>query len=190
MTKDYSPDRLDIKAFTQAGTPLQGQDTLAKYERLAQEAQGPEPDLTVNSVHWQVQGQLRAGAAETQEQAAEPWLHLTVQATLPMLCQRCLTPVEVPLEVDRWFRFVADEATAEAQDDDAEEDLLAMSREFDLHALIEDELLMDLPVVARHDECPVAVTMESSSEDFDAAEEEKPNPFDALSNFKADKPGH
>ena len=187
MTKEYSPDRLDIKAFAQAGAPLQGNDALLKYERLAQEAQGLHPDL---HVIWQARGELRAGAAETQDQAAQPWLHLTVQAALPMLCQRCLTPVEVPLEVDRWFRFVADEATAEAQDDDAEEDLLAMSREFDLHALIEDELLMDLPVVARHDECPVAVTMESSSEDFDAAEEEKPNPFDALSNFKADKPGH
>ena len=191
MTKDYSPDRLDIKAFAQASAHLQGADELSKYERLAQEAQGLQPDLTVN---WQIQGELRAGAADTdadiQGQAAEPWLHLTVQATLPMLCQRCLTPVVVPLEVDRWFRFVADEATAELLDDDAEEDLLAISREFNLRELIEDELLMGLPVVASHDECPVAVVMESSSEDFDAAEEEKPNPFAALSNFKASKPSH
>ena len=191
MTKDYSPDRLDIKAFAQAGAPLQGIDELSKYERLAHEAQALQPDLTVN---WQIQGELRAGAADTdadiQGQAAEPWLHLTVQATLPMLCQRCLTPVDVPLEVDRWFRFVADEATAELLDDDAEEDLLAISREFNLRELIEDELLMSLPVVASHEDCPVAVVMESSSEDFDAAEEEKPNPFASLSNFKADKPSH
>lgn len=187
MTKDYSPDRLDIKAFAQAGAPLQGNDALLKYERLAQEAQGLHPDL---HVIWQARGELRAGAAETQDQAAQPWLHLTVQAALPMLCQRCLTPVEVPLEVDRWFRFVADEATAELLDDDAEEDLLVISREFNLRELIEDELLMSLPVVASHEECPVAVVMESSSEDFDAAEEEKPNPFASLSNFKADKPSH
>ena len=183
MTKDYSPDRLDIKAFVQAGAHLQGHDALLKYERLVQEAQGLHPDLTVN---WQVRGELRA----VEGQAPESWLHLTVQATQPLLCQRCLSPVDVPLQVDRWFRFVADEATAEALDDETEEDLLAISREFDLHALIEDELLMELPVVARHDECPVPVTMESSSEDFDAAEEEKPNPFASLSNFKADKPSH
>ena len=36
----------------------------------------------------------------------------------------------------------------------SEEDLLALSREFDLHELIEDELLMALPVVPKHDECP------------------------------------
>jgi uncharacterized metal-binding protein YceD (DUF177 family) len=71
-----------------------------------------------------------------------------------MECQRCLTPVDVPLAVERSFRFVADEATAEALDDESEEDLLALSREFDLRELIEDELLMALPVVPRHDECP------------------------------------
>ena len=42
---------------------------------------------------------------------------LAVRATFPMTCQRCLAPVDVPLEVDREFRFVADEATAEALDD-------------------------------------------------------------------------
>ena len=183
MTKDYTPDRLDIKAFVQAGAHLQGHDVLLKYERLAQEAQGLHPDLTVN---WQVRGELRA----VEGQAPESWLHLTVQATQPLLCQRCLSPVDVPLQVDRWFRFVADEATAELLDDDAEEDLLAISREFNLRELIEDELLMSLPVVASHEDCPVAVVMESSSEDFDAAEEEKPNPFASLSNFKADKPSH
>ena len=191
MTKEYSPDRLDIKAFAQAGARLQGNDTLLKYERLAHEAQGLHPDL---HVIWQARGELRAGAADpdadTKGQPAQPWLHLTVQAALPMLCQRCLTPVEVPLEVDRWFRFVADEATAELLDDDAEEDLLGISREFNLRELIEDELLMGLPLVASHEECPVAVVMASSSEDFDAAEEEKPNPFASLSNFKADKPSH
>ena len=183
MTKDYSPDRLDIKAFVQAGAHLKGHDPLLKYERLAQEAQGMHPDL---HVAWQVQGQLR----NADSPAPEPWIHLTVQATQPLLCQRCLTAVDVPLEVDRWFRFVADEATAEALDDEVEEDLLAISREFDLRALIEDELLMALPVVPLHDECPVSVPMASSSEDFDAVEDEKPNPFAALTALKTDKPAH
>jgi uncharacterized protein len=62
-----------------------------------------------------------------------------------MECQRCLTPVDVPLDVERSFRFVADEATAEALDDECDEDLLALSREFDLRELIEDELLMACP---------------------------------------------
>ena len=60
-------------------------------------------------------------------------------------------PVDVPLDVERSFRFVADEATAEALDEECDEDLLALGREFDLRELIEDELLMALPVVPRHE---------------------------------------
>jgi uncharacterized protein len=181
MTKDYSPDRLDVKAFVQAGAQLNGHDSLLKYERLAQEAQGLHPDLYVD---WQAHGELRVLDGDVHQ----VWLHLKAQASFPMVCQRCMTPVDVPLEVDRSFRFVADEATAEALDDDVEEDLLALSREFDLHELIEDELLMALPVVPRHDACPVAVPMASSEDDFEAASAEKPNPFAALATLRVDKP--
>ena len=186
MTKEYSPDRLDVKAFVQAGATLTGHDSLLKYERLAQEAQGLHPDL---HVAWQARGELRHVASKGNEAGEQQWLHLTVQCSVPLLCQRCLTPVDVLLEVERSFRFVADEATAEALDDESEEDLLAISREFDLRELIEDELLMALPVVPVHDECPVPVIMASSDEDFEAVTEEKPNPFAALATLRMPKSG-
>ena len=190
MTKEYSPDRLDVKAFVQAGATLAGHDSLLKYERLAQEAHGLHPDLRVD---WQARGELRhaTSPATTPEDGAgeQQWLHLTVQCSVPLLCQRCLTPVDVPLAVERSFRFVADEATAEALDDEAEEDLLASSREFDLRELIEDELLMALPVVPLHEECPVPVNLASSDEDFEAVIEEKPNPFAALAGLGTSKSG-
>lgn len=59
------------------------------------------------------------------------------------------------LYVDRSFRFVPDEETAELEDDDSDEDVLALSSEFNLLELIEDELLMEVPVVPRHEVCPV-----------------------------------
>lgn len=177
MTKEFSPDRLDVKAFAQAGGHLAGNDSLLKYERLAQEAQGLHPDL---HVVWTADGTLEPESGGP----GRAWLHLRVRATVPMTCQRCLHPVDVPLHVERDFRFVADEATAEAHDDDCEEDLLAISREFHLRELIEDELIMALPVVPRHDECPEDVPMESSSEDFEEAEAQKVNPFAALASMK------
>ena len=186
MTKEYSPDRLDVKAFVQAGATLNGHDSLLKYERLAQEAQGLHPDLRVD---WQARGELRHTTSPDDGAGEQQWLHLTVQCSVPLLCQRCLTPVDVPLVVERPFRFVADEATAEALDDETEEDLLASSREFDLRELIEDELLMALPVVPLHDECPVPVDMAFSDEDFEAVQEEKPNPFAALAGLTTPKSG-
>ena len=164
-------------AFTDADDVRVGHEPLQAYERLIEEAQGPTDGLSVN---WTATGELRA-AASTE---GERWLHLAVDATLPLTCQRCLTPVSVLLESDRWFRFVADEATAEALDDEAEEDLLVESREFDLHALIEDELLMALPVVPLHDECPVEVKMAAVDADFEEAVAAKPNPFAALAGLQ------
>lgn len=177
MTKEFAADRLDVKAFAQAAGTLEGHDTLLRYERLAQEARGLHPDLHVD---WTARAELRNAAGGS----PSIWLWLDVQATLPMECQRCLTPVDVPLQVQRWFRFVADEATAEAQDEDSEEDLLVISREFNLRELIEDELLMALPVVPRHDECPQALPLSAADEGFEAANEEKPNPFAALASLK------
>ena len=181
MTKTFHPDRLDVKAFAQAGGHLAGHETLLKYERLAQEAQGLHPDLRVD---WYVDAELRPDGSD----GAQHWLHLRAEATVPMVCQRCLLGVDVPLQVKQSFRFVADEATAEALDDEVEEDLLALTRDFDLHALIEDELLMAVPVVPRHDECPTPVTLESSDEDFEEANAEKPNPFAALAGLRLEKP--
>ena len=182
MTKEFHPDRLDAKAFVLAGVRLEGHESLLKYERLAQEAKGLHPDLRVD---WVAVGEWRP---EVGNEAGQLWMHLQARADFPMVCQRCLGPVDVPLQVDQWFRFVADEATAEALDDESEEDLLALSREFDLRELIEDELLMALPVVPRHDECPDAVQLSVQSADFDAAQEEKTNPFAALAALKHDKP--
>ena len=183
MTKEFSPQRLDVKAFAQAGARLSGHESLLKYERLAQEAKGLHPDLLVD---WEAVGEVRTAV----DGVGQVWLHIKVRASFPMECQRCLSPVDVPLEVEREYRFVADEATAEALDDDFEEDLLAFSRDFDLHELIEDELLMALPVVPKHDECPTALPLASSDDDFEEANAEKPNPFAALAGLRKDGKEH
>ena len=183
MTKEFSPHRLDMKAFAQAGGRLSGHDSLLKYERLAMEAKGLHPDLLVD---WEALGEVRTAVGGV----GQVWLHIKVRASFPMECQRCLTPVDVPLELEREFRFVADEATAEALDDDCEEDLLALSRDFDLHELIEDELLMALPVVPKHDECPSAVPLAASEDDVEEANAEKPNPFATRAGLRKDGKGH
>jgi uncharacterized protein len=179
MTKEFTAHRLDMKAFALAGGRLAGHDSLLRYERLAQEAKGLHPDL---HVEWEASGEIRTALGGV----GQVWLQLNVRASFPMQCQRCLGPVDVPLDVDRAFRFVADEATAEALDDESEEDLLALSREFDLHELIEDELLMVLPVVPKHGECPINVPMASTDEEFEEANAEKPNPFAALARLRKD----
>ncbi|WP_280192182.1 YceD family protein [Delftia sp. PS-11] len=178
MSKEFSEARLDVRAFAQAEGQLQGQAPLSAFSRLAQDAAGQDGE-----VRWQADGELVAQAGGS----GHVWLHLQAEAVVPMTCQRCLTTARIPLEVHRSFRFVADEATAEMEDDDSEEDVLALSREFDLLQLIEDELLMELPVVPRHEACPEPVNMQSSDADFVQAGQEKVNPFAVLRGLDVGK---
>lgn len=178
--KEFSPQRLDVKAFAQAQGRLAGHDSLLKYERLAQEVQGLCPDLLVD---WQARAEVRQALGGM----GRIWLHIRVRTRIPLQCQRCLSPVDIPLEINREFRFVADEATAEALDDESREDLLVLSREFDLHELMEDELLMALPVVPRHNECPgAALPLATADDDFERADAAKPNPFAVLAGLGKD----
>ena len=178
----WNPDRLDMRAFAQAGAQLAVEEPLSQFDRLLAEVP-PGADPAGGAVSWVAQAELRPGARGAE---ASVWLHLQAHAQLPLACQRCLAPVPVALDVDRWFRFVADEATAAEEDEDSEEDVLALEPRPNLRELIEDELLMELPLVPMHDTCPQPVVMAAGAID-DAPDADTPprkNPFAELARLK------
>lgn len=179
----WNPERLDVRAFAQAGADLHADDPLTRFERLVAEAHAEDGQPALGSVTWQARGEIRAGASGGAQAA---WLHLQADASIPLTCQRCLGPVDTPLKVDRWFRFVNDEATAAAEDDDCEEDLLALEPRPRLHDVLEDELLMELPLVPLHDTCPVPVVMQASDPmvGLEDNEPQRKNPFAELAKLK------
>jgi uncharacterized protein len=177
VKRQFSPRRLDVHAFAEDAAQLSGQAPMSDFPRLVEEARGD----VLGTVDWSAEGKL----LNPRHVRPQVWLHLRADTTLPMVCQRCLERVDVQLGVDRDFRFVPDEETAALEDDESEEDLLAISRSFDLLSLVEDELLMEVPLVPRHDVCPVAIPM--SAQDADFREEERPNPFAPLQVLKGGK---
>ena len=180
MQKDFAPDHLDVAAFSRAGATLAGDDPLAHFPRLLEETGLAGAD---RRVHWKAVGEMRPGAGGV----SQHWLHLSGDTELPLTCQRCLQPVDVPVAVERSFRFVADEAAAEAEDDTVEEDLLALQKDFHLRTLVEDEFLMSVPAVPVHDVCPVQLPTEAVDPEFGADATDKPNPFAILAQLQKDK---
>ena len=181
MSSPHHASRLNILAFAAEGEPLVSTTLLQNMERLEQELSGLKPDSTIN---WQARAELRPSAGDE----ADIWLRLTASASVPLTCQRCLTAVDCPIEVDQWYRFVATEEIAMAEDDESEEDLLVMEPQFDLLAVLEDELIMALPVVPMHEVCPVTVHVQTGT--LKAAESiEKPNPFAVLAQLKKPEKG-
>lgn len=175
MSRSLQPRRLNLVALAQADQRIAGQTPVSDLPRLAEDVPAQAP--VVPAIEWQALAQLRASPAGP----SSLWLHLLAHAQVPLVCQRCLASVVESLEVDRWFRFVETEAEAEAQDEEAQEDLLVMEPQFDLLALLEDELLMALPLVPMHDRCPEVPNFQAAE---DQVTEVRPHPFAALAQLK------
>ena len=94
-------------------------------------------------------------------------------------CQRCLEPVTLTLEADFNLAVVLNEE--QAKNLPRHYDPLLMVDDVDLAGLVEEELILSLPVVCYHDDCSVKT---SFGEDEMPAEQEKPNPFSVLASLK------
>jgi uncharacterized protein len=74
-----------------------------------------------------------------------------VQAELVMRCERCLEPVTQSIKSDFRFGLVSSEDEAGLLPREFEP-LLVEGSELSLVDLLEDELLLSLPIVARHED--------------------------------------
>ena len=179
----WNPARFDARAFAQAEAQLQQSSTLGQWPRLLAEAHGLDDEAVQGlPLAWAIRGECRPAPAGAEPQV---WLHVAAKLALPLRCQRCLGPVPADLQVDRWFRFVADEATAEIEDEDCEEDVLALEPKPSVLDLIEDELLMYLPLMVMHDQIPdpLAAPGGPAAADPDDVPVKK-NPFEVLQALK------
>ncbi len=153
---------------------MAGEWDVAQLSRLASASFEPAPA----PVRWEVHGERLAlpGAGK--------WPSLRVEAdTAVMLqCQRCLQPMRWPLQARRRIFFVDGEDAAAALDADSEDDVLALTPALDLQALVEDELLLALPVVPRHEVCPEPLPRAFIEDDGPAAP--KDSPFAVLAALK------
>ena len=110
-------------------------------------------------------------------------MHIRITGTLMMRCQRCLEEMAYAVDVDNSLELVH----TEAELDDEEEELNAIaagtagiekivgSKTFDTFTLMEDEIILSLPIVIAHEQCDKTLPMSAG---------EKASPFDALRTLK------
>lgn len=174
----FVPEKLDLAAFARDGASLEGEWPAASLERLAESGAGDAPAQGWPAVSWSLHGEVR----QPRGGKAQTWLQVQARARVALTCQRCLKPVEEQLDIDRWIRFVDTEAEAAELDADSDDDVLALPRHLDARELIEDELLLALPLVPRHEVCPEPLAHADDADE--AEEEERPNPFAKLAALK------
>jgi uncharacterized protein len=183
--RSLDPRRLDVAAAAESAAELSGQWPVLDLTRLA-EMWHPDvrSDCGEQFAHWNARGERRTVASGP----PQVWLHLKARADCVLVCQRCLQPVAVAVDAQRSFMFVAGEAAAAELDAQCEDDVLALTRELDLRELVEDELLLSLPLVPRHEQCPQPLLPPEDAASDDP-QPGSPHPFAALAALKgrADK---
>jgi uncharacterized protein len=179
----HDPLALDVPALCREAAAVEGSFGQGELPRLAQSLwAGDDAPAELPPVLWSARGELRT------RRGAEPQCLLTLRATVDarLRCERCLAPMTQPLGVERRYAFVeGEDEAAEADADNDEEDVLALTRRLDLRALVEDELILALPLVPRHELCPKPLPMPVVAE----APEPAPSPFAALAALRSVKSG-
>ena len=78
-------------------------------------------------------------------------LKLAVDGTVRLQCQRCLGDVDLPLQFEASLELASSEAEILAADDDV--DRVLAGRAMSVAALVEDEVILALPMAPKHEQC-------------------------------------
>ncbi|HEX5694405.1 MAG TPA: YceD family protein [Arenimonas sp.] len=111
------------------------------------------------------------------------YVDVRAEAELPLLCQRTLERFLHPVRISQRLGLITDESQEAALPEGVEPLLLDDSGELNPAGVVEDELILAVPVVPID---PASAQLEAEWPD-EAEVEEKPNPFAALAALKDQK---
>jgi len=136
---------IDGLEFARAAARLQGAWPVAEFLRLHDALRS-----TAGTLRYELRG-----VPEVQGRAM---LRLKVSGTLQLTCQRCLAALEFPLQLDVGLQLAAtqEEMDAAPLEADGPESIVA-GKEMQVQALVEDEVLLAIPIAPRHEVCAAGV---------------------------------
>jgi len=162
---------VDNIAFSKKNERIEGELSLQDLPRLEGLIQpsnltSPVKVSCTGSITYVLQGKTDA--------SGQYILELTVACSLTTVCQRCLAAM--PLDMHLNFNYLicdVNDTDLEVTDLDNSDDydLQQANKAMDLIELIEDEIIMAMPIAPMHEEGCTNVAMQSG---------EKPNPFAVL----------
>ena len=133
---------IDSISFAKKSESLQGKIAVSRFERAA--------DSLAEST-----GEIKFSLDGKLDSRRRPSLFLSVHGPLMLICQRCLTAFEHELNIGRQLVLVASESQLpELDDEDPDVDVVVATEKMNVLDLIEDEIILSLPLAPRHDfEC-------------------------------------
>lgn len=169
MSEQVTVDSLE---FARSGKALKGKFSIATLGRLHDRLSS-----TDGMVEYELTGYTDSNG--------KPGLHCRVRGALGVTCQRCLQPMEWKVELDSHLMLATSEdQLAEGEDDPEAPDMLLAQKDMNVRELVEDELLLGLPMAPMHPEgqCRRSIASGASRDGGEEA-----NPFAALAKLKPSK---
>lgn len=163
------PQQGDPRKFAQHGASLEGVIPVSELPRIVDATESSDGEIQVK---------LEFAISEEKKKVVIG----KACAELTLVCQRCLEPVKVPVESDISLAVVWDEEAAKALPERFDP-WIAGEGMADLYDMIEEELLLNLPAVAYHDEPCLDSKLYSSGTPVEVKKEK--NPFQVLEQLKS-----
>ena len=131
---------IDSAEFARKAQHLDGQVAVQRLSRLHDQLAS-----TDGNVHYLLQGGLTA--------RREPQIECTITGLVQLICQRCLTELAHQFTTHSRLVLVDHESQLPAlEEEDEAADYVVADPALDVTSLIEDEILLALPIAPMHDE--------------------------------------
>lgn len=167
------PDSVDVWRMVNASRSYEGTLAVASLTRLS-------------SSLAEARGKLEVEIEFGRDALTVPFLHLKVRGQMPLTCQRSLEVFDWPLAIDTRLGLIRREEDEAALPPGFEPLLVHGDGEMILADVIEDEVILALPLVPRKPDLAGTDewTWSSDAERAPVQAESKPNPFAALAQLK------
>lgn len=175
MSSSRATSTVDTWELARLGRELHGEAPLAEFSRLLDGL----PVQADQVVGWSLLGET--------DGLGQRYMTLRAQAGITLECQRCLEALELALQVESRLQLVEAEAESDTEEMDEDDpdapDQVVGSQFFDVLSFVEDELILALPYVPKHEVCPSLPKELLASEGSDTG---RPSPFAVLAELKKD----
>ena len=167
------PEYLDLIQKAKLGAEIKGQWPINKLDRLTDQLAGDDGQLSA---------ELTLG-----KQDKVYFMKGSVSVTFQVICQRCLQVMDLPLSAEINLALITDQRQEEKLPEDVEP-LLVEEGKVCLPDILQDELLLAMPLVPMHNADCSEYLQQQAQRKVEEADQEKPekdkqNPFSVLKDL-------
>jgi DUF177 domain-containing protein len=169
--KDRLPEHIEPLRLARSQRLLHGRLLLSRMPRLVSSLEDDTSEIDV---------ELKFDVDVT----GIAWMEGHLTGTLPLCCQRCMQQLLMPIDAIFKLAMIESESEIERLGEQYEPLLLENDSLVSVVELVEDELLLALPIVPKHDTVECNAGEEIVEQVVKVKPEPKKNPFAVLADLK------